>query len=466
VLSSIFWSLFAFNSQALTSQSTLNAIEGNAPYLTFDGGVTRVTDTKYLLGITLPDGTHITPSSNSSSPSSPIALLNPNMRFADIDMFVPVNTNSVALDTLIGPPNNFWGDDDGDGQGSGGITVTGSLNLSIVDNSGQPVARSDLLTFCKAPYKVTLESTGGTLSTRYGIPKSSRFNRSSATYYINPTASPEVCFARPSLTFGSSSEDTRFRGPANMWNQFRGFLTQSIVPSGYYKNFPTTGAHNLYFDLDIAGVNTRQLSWPSVTHSGITATMTPDSSGTSVRVELTGPYATEAQWNGDSPSSVSSIANPSLPATFELVGRDSSGRDVIKYGFKLKQWFVNLGLRYHSYSSSLSWCDSMGYQLPSVRDLTNAKCVGGAFCQGSVGASPSSSKNAYMRHIDSGFFSEWGNMYKYTNAGFLNGYFYYWTKDAQDTSRQFMVSSNNGTISRLSISNSGTFALCASSLRP
>jgi hypothetical protein len=34
---------------------------------------------------------------------------------------------------LIGPPNNYWADDDGDGLGSGGITATGNLTLSIFD---------------------------------------------------------------------------------------------------------------------------------------------------------------------------------------------------------------------------------------------------------------------------------------------------------------------------------------------
>ncbi|MCX8583005.1 hypothetical protein, partial [Gilliamella sp. B3372] len=58
----------------MTSQTTRNAIQGSPPYLTFDGGRTRVVDANGLLGITLSDGTHYTPSTNSSSSSRPIVL--------------------------------------------------------------------------------------------------------------------------------------------------------------------------------------------------------------------------------------------------------------------------------------------------------------------------------------------------------------------------------------------------------
>ncbi|MCX8676016.1 hypothetical protein J3U16_12025, partial [Gilliamella sp. B3023] len=114
-----------FSGHALTSQTTRNAIQGSAPYLTFDGGRTRAVDANGLLGITLSDGTNYTPSTNLSS-TTPIVLPVAGQSFADIRMFVPTDTNSVALSTLIGPPNNYWGDDDGDS----GVTATGSLSLS------------------------------------------------------------------------------------------------------------------------------------------------------------------------------------------------------------------------------------------------------------------------------------------------------------------------------------------------
>ncbi|MCX8582097.1 hypothetical protein J3U18_10360 [Gilliamella sp. B3482] len=402
-----------FLGHALTSQTTRNAIQGSAPYLTFDGARTRAVDANGLLGITLSDGTRYTPSTNSSS-TTPIVLPVAGQSFADIGMFVPTNTNSVDLSTLIGPPNNYWGDDDGDS----GASATGSLSLSIVDKNNQPVSRDTVLTTCtdSAPYKVTLSSTDGTLSTRYGFPNRSTFSARSETYYVNPKASPVVCFARPNLIDGIGD----FAGPASMWDPAKGFIPQSTGPSSYGQNFPTTGANKLYFDLLISGVS-RALSWSPVSHGGITATMS-NSTAISVRVTLTGPYATEYQINSSSPSPIS---KPTLPQTFELVGRDTNGTPVVKYGFILKQWFVNRGIySTGNYSNVLSWCNSIGYRLPSVRDLTNAVRTNSPAISG---ATPSSRDNHYMRHIGSGFFTEWGRIDRYYGVGFST--YWYWTSD-------------------------------------
>ncbi|MCX8586877.1 hypothetical protein J3U10_11705, partial [Gilliamella sp. B3562] len=344
---------------------------------------------------------------------------------------------SVALSSLIGPPNNYWGDDDGDS----GVTATGSLSLSIVDKNNQPVSRDTVLTTCtdSAPYKVTLSSTNGTLSTRYGFPNRSTFRESNVTYYINPKSGTPVCvrFARPNLNYGTGD----LAGPASMWKPRNGFIPQSTEPSLYGRNFPTTGANGLYFDLVISG-SSQPLSWSPVSRSGITATMS-NSTATSVRVTLTGPYATESQRNSSSPSPIS---KPTLPQTFELVGRDSNGTPVVKYGFTLKQWFVHRGSKRDTYSNTLSWCNSLGYRVPKVKDLTNASCRGqnsGDWCSGSVGATPSAPHNYYMRHIGSGFFTEWGKMVDYSSVGFLNHWF--WTSDPGG-SGQFVVGTDNGSV--------------------
>ena len=404
----------------MTSQTTRNAIQGSAPYLTFDGGRTRAVDANGLLGITLSNGANYTPSNNSSS-TTPIVLPVEGQSFADIRMFVPTNTNSVDLSALIGPPNNYWGDDDGDAD----VTATGSLSLSIVDKNNQPVSRNTVLTTCtdSAPYKVTLSSSDGTLSTRYGVPNRSTFRESSVTYYVNPKAGPVVCFARPNLRNGKRGDyywepSWDFAGPASIWNPNKGFLTQKTDPRYYGQNFPTTGANELYFDLLISGV-IRPLSWSSVSQGGITVTMS-NSTATSVRVTLTGPYATISQHWSNNPGPIS---KPTLPQTFELVGRDTNGTPVVKYGFTLKQWFVDRSFNKEDYyPQSLAWCNSIGYRMPSVRDLTNASCpTSDSRCRGSVGATPSSPNNHYMRHIDAGFFTEWGDMFNTNRV--------YWTID-------------------------------------
>ncbi|OCG03724.1 hypothetical protein A9G19_04875 [Gilliamella apis] len=415
----------SFANYALTTKTT-NIIYGSAPYLTFDGGRTRVTNTEALLRISLSDGRTFTPTTNNSSSTNPIVLPVAGQSFNDIGMLVPRNTDSIALSSLIGTPYNYWGDDDGDGQGVNGITATGSLKLSIVDKNNQAVARNEVLTICKAPYKLTLSNGEGRLTTRYGVPNESRFTAGNATYYIKPKASTAICFARPNVSDPNGVSHPSKGLSAAVWDRNKGFLPQSVTPSYYGSNFPTTGGHNLFFDLDIIGSN-QALSWAPVSHGGITATMT-DSTNTSVRVTLTGPVATS---NSDNPGQ---IARPSLPQEFELVGRDSSGNAVLKYGFKLKQWFVDgtgfVGTR----SDALSRCRRFGYRLVNVQDVTNAVL------------SVSSSIYA-KRYIGGGFFAEWGNMSYYTGAKFHGGI--YWTNTRFNNSNRFYrVHGNDGRLGR------------------
>ncbi|OCG02657.1 hypothetical protein [Gilliamella apis] len=441
----------SFANHALTAKTTF-VIQGSAPYLTFDGGSTRVTNTKALLWISLSDGRTFTPTTNDSSLDNPIFLPVAGQSFADIGMLVPTDTNIIALSSLIGTPYNYWGDDDGDGQGFNGVTATGGLYLDIFDKDKNRVARNEVLDICKAPYKLVLSNFESRLTTRYGVPNETRFRAGNATYYINPKkeSSPVICYAMPNLSgFGLDGI------PGDKWYRHgKGFLTQSVTPSSYGSNFPTTGANNLYFDLAIVG-NNQALSWAPVSHGGITATMT-NSTSTSVRVTLTGPVATPSQWSSNNPGQIDRL---SLPQVFELVGRDSSGNAVVKYGFELKQWFVSRGEIYYPYLSTKSWCNNIGYRLPTVSDLTNATCQptldwqSQDVCEGAEGATPSSPKNYYRRHMGGGFFSEWGRMDYYANAHFgyskgVNAATGHWTQDSVGGNpyRFFVVNSLDGTI--------------------
>ncbi|WP_133052303.1 hypothetical protein [Gilliamella apis] len=453
----------SYTSHALTAK-TSNPIHGNAPYLTFDGGQTRVTNTEALLGISLSDGRQFTPTlTTSNSRDNPIVLPVAGQSFADIGMFIPTDTDSIELSSLIGPPNNYWGDDDGDGQGRDGIRASGTLSLSIVDKNDNAVARSDVPTICNAPYKVTLTSTNGTLNTLYGIPNNSDFSGSSVSYYINPKDSPRVCFAKPILVYGNYSEGHDFGGSPDIWNEYKGFIVQSTDPSSYNLNFPTIGANNLYFDLDIGGA--RSLTWEGIEQGKITTIITPtpgDSTGTSFRVTLKGPSATKEQWGSNEPNNIKVIPKAELPKSFELVGRNINGDVVVKYGFQLKQWVVNRGTNEYNYSSISSWCGNIGYRLPKVKDLTNASCRGRSKyplsnCQDAEGAMPASPDNYYQRRIGAGFFSEWGYVYLYPEANFHDRY-YYWTSDTNRTDSRFIIDSHRGDIHIQQ--NHSTFGLC------
>lgn len=411
---------FSCNSQAL-SVETMNAIQGNEPYFTYTDGQTRVKSNREMLSISLSDGREFTPYNNGSSYDNPIELPDVGQSFADIVMIIPADADSIPISTLVAPPYNYWGDDDGDGD----VTATGNINLSIIDINGVPVKRNEVLDICKAPYRMTMSASDITLSTRYGVPNELHYWPTKMIYYISPKAMPKVCFAKPSLKYGSNHEytDYYFAGPASIWNRFKGFLPQSANASSYHFNFPTTGANGLYFDLDVRASKSflsllSSLSWdPVVSPNGdIKAITTPDSSGTSVRVLLEGPAAKESQMSVLEPDN---IHRPSLPQVFEFVGRDSSGKAIAKYGFELKQWFVNAartGDQYKYYQEQISWCRSIGYRMPEIKDLTNA--IRGD----KSGATPASPGNYYQRRIGAGFFTEWGSVAEYTDAGFRVGH--------------------------------------------
>ncbi|MCO6539297.1 MAG: hypothetical protein J6569_04085 [Gilliamella sp.] len=465
---------YSLESQAL-SATTSERIHGTEPYLTFDGGVTKVTKTEDLLGIKLSDGRTFTSQNNSSSPTAPIKLPNVGDTLADIEMIVPPLSVSININDLV--TQGKWGDDDGDGQGTNGVTALGSISLAITDKDGNAVSRGDALDICNAPYKVTLDSSGGTLTTQYGVPNSSRFYGGTAEYYITLPLPPVICSVRPNLLYGGTTgtgldwDDPRYAGPANIWNPVKGFLVQSTTPSSYGLNFPTTGSDGLYFDLDIGGIDASQFTWTVITSGSIRATVSwilpnqgtnedkwiRDKSKNVTRVTLNGPEA-RSQWSNSNPSQ---ITVPSLPQTFELIGRDRSGNEV-RYGFELRQWFVNRGGQGASLSNQTTWCNSLGYRIPRIRDLTNAKCgVDNRWypCVNDIdGANPSSGFTGYQRHIGAGFFTEWGAMSYYTDADFVFDTF--WTSDATDTdSVQFTVYSYYGGVGSYSDYYSG-FAVC------
>ncbi|PXY92414.1 hypothetical protein [Gilliamella apis] len=432
---------FSFNSQALTAYTT-NVIHGNGPYLTFDGGQTRAIDLNELMKISFSDGTTLTPASNNSNSSDAILLPVAGQSFADIDMLVPTNVNAIPLSTLIGTPYNYWNDDDGDGD----FTVTGQLHLSILDKFDRPVTRNNVPTICKAPYRVMLRTDDDIiLSTHYGVPRSRRFTASTVTYYIKPQPTADICSARPLLEYNGERA-----GPFSMWDTGLGFLVQSSEPSSYGLNFPTTGADGLYFDLVLGSIDT-QLTWEDVSPNGdIKATMTylNSSDPSIVRVTLNGPVATPQQWRVDDPGwAGKKIIAPSLPQTFELVGKgkDSHNNDImLKYGFVLKQWFVNRGNRTAPASRQGSWCLNLGlglgYRLPRLRELTNASACSEIYCPSVV--YPSNSYH-YSRRIGAGFLAEWGNMQRYKDEA--KQHYAYWSSEPVPTDKEGKNTSNSTT---------------------
>lgn len=409
---------YSFNVKAL-SAVTVKIIQGSEPYLTFDKGKTKVTDGSILTAITFSDGTTMSLSNNPSSYENPIALPKEGERIRDVTMMIPILNKSINLNTIIRPPYSYWADDDGDGQGTDGITGTGNIAVNVTDKNGSIVNADTLLDICNAPYLIDFDTTGiWSLSTKYGIPNITTLVVRPVKYYIKPKSDPAVCMLVPSL----------YASPTNteVWRWAKGFYAQSRDPASYERNFPTTGGNNLFFDLDIYGINESELTWPPVTHEGITATVTRSEHNEPwlnptpkvvTRVTLTGPAATTTQQSSNSPGA---IYQPKLPQTFELVGYDRNNKPVIKYGFILKQWFISRGKKLSNMVNHQAWCNSAGYRLPLVKDLTNAISDPNSPIenQGFVSGKPESHGNYFERQIGAGFMSEWGILDFYNDAIF------------------------------------------------
>jgi hypothetical protein len=99
--------------------------------------------------------------------------------------------------------------------------------------------------------------------------KKARADNRSDAIILPSTVVAVIDYVRPFVYMGHDE----YGGPADIWKPDKGFLVPSINPESYNLNFPTTGAHNLYFDLLITG-DIEELTWEPVTHEGITATVT------------------------------------------------------------------------------------------------------------------------------------------------------------------------------------------------
>ena len=418
------------NSSYALNITTVNTIYGGAPYLTYDGGISKVDSTESLLGITLSDGTVINASNDESSLTNPIELPNQGDTYASIQTIVPLpqsgNTNypKVKMSDLLKSPYNYFGDDDGDGYddvtGEVIATASGDIGVTWENINGVDVtdkvknnAHSKFIE-CDGPYKLTITASNGELKTLYGEPNKSSFMGGSHNYYINPKVEPHVCYAQPSLLYDDSTEaimtggimlfdrpgwdsgiiDWMYRGYPS-----KGFKTNGARNSGNYdgensvynNNFPSTGSNGLYFYLLLAGISPEAViaangsSISAVEGGNVRLTLSTGITGwphdnwwgygepygvrqKGLKITLTGPRITS---NDKSFS----------PSTFRLYA--DSEKSKILYEFKLMRWYIPTDIVYQNINTKEDLllyqakgqdeCRRLGtgYRLSEMHDLTN-----------------------------------------------------------------------------------------------
>lgn len=398
--------VFCPYSYAEVISTMTNIIQGTAPYLTFDGGLTPASNTDELLTIQLPDGTIYSKTDNQSSLSNPIILPANGLKLGDIITFIPAGQTSISMTDLLNN-NAFWHDLDGDDE----IIATGNLRLVAHDIKGNEISLNDPFVDCYAPYSIMLQNDAAILSTTYGFPNSTLINANNVIYYITPPKGACSYAAQPNLTLSNSHNNgslgSNYSGPTAEWDDVKGFKLQDI--NNHKLNFPTTGANNFFFLMDLMNTVANEVNYVKTpSNSGINLSITSEG-GSKIKVRLMGPKA-GASLNE---------AITAVPTSFILYS-DKEKQNKI-YSFTIKKWFIAQtgdGLSYHD---ATQYCNNLGYQLPKIEQLTNASLDD---INGNIAGQP----NHYQRRIGGGLFSEWGetNDEYYRGCNFKNNT-NYWT---------------------------------------
>jgi hypothetical protein len=427
--------------------TTANIIQGSAPYLTFDGGQTQSWDTDRFLNIELPDGKVLTPKNNPSSIANPISLPRDGIKLSDIKTLIPSGQNTISMTDLLNN-NSFWADKDGDGD----ITATGNLTITGRDANGTEMGLDDTFQDCYAPYSIQMFHDSFTLSTAYGYPNSTPMVYSNnVIYYLNPPKGACTYSAKPNLYLSDSRkgnwDGANYSGPPSEWDDAKGFKRQDL--NNPASNFPTMGAYGLFFTMDMVDSLGSEMAFDkSPATSGIDLNITGN--GSIANIRLVGPKE----------GASAAEAATAVPTTFILYSDKAKTNKV--YSFTIKKWFIvrknDNGIS-HSYAQAEQYCNQLGYQIPTVNQLTNANSF--YWNQGLAGQG-----NNYQRRIGGGLFSEWGETYDSVNINYgypgsnFASHRAYWTKNTYKPPYEplinLQVHSNKGMVSTWGYTSYGT----------
>jgi hypothetical protein len=450
------------NALSALTAATVKEIHGSAPYLTFDNGVTHANSVVPLLSITLPGNRVVNASKDTSSMENPIMLDKVSATFADIKTLVSFKNYPNELTDNVIENNGYWKDDDGDIIHGNGMS---KLKIKWENIEGQDITdyvkhnANSLLNGCDAPYKLTLEVGDMSIETEYGIPsQGGHFTGGKHTYFLYPKVDkPKFCYAKPNLEFDFHSGKIPYDGAISSinagngeWNKHRGFYAYNPANPG--ANFPTTGSHNLFFYLSVAGMKAQEFintNGDTISKGGVTLKLHRENSSPTglVKITLTGP----------------SLENPGAftPSTFYW--RDANNQPL--YSFKLERWYVAKKGGAGGYQNAVTFCNSFnggGYRVIKVLDFSNSNRAGSVDWQNGI------IDETYLRKISykengywmGGLLSEWGRMtqiyYKDSDWEFFQvgdpewkdatNRAYYWTSDQKYKGTNFVVEANNGLV--------------------
>ena len=401
--------LFFKPGHASLSLSTKQPVVGSPPYLTLDNGKTKINDAIDLVTFSFKDDKGITytlhKSTNTTTPEKPFILPYSSVKtFADLDfpMLSGFNPNSLEkyadyrylfhLDDYR--LDDYFHDDDGDKVTS----KRGTIELQFLrkwPNNSHSLFFTHEINPCEEYYKIVVAIHPYQFETQYGYPKetsSSKPKGEGDSFYVRAEPSePYLCWAAPNLVY---SNDDIHR--SSQWDNEKGFFLQDINEPA--KNFPTVGAHGLFFDLIMAGALSKDVSYtkqPSDSNISLDLSLKENENShlKKLNVKLVGPK-----------DGVSKTNASVKPTTFIIYA--GTEKKVPIYSFTISKWFILKPGLGEGYESSEAYCNNIGYQIPSVSDLTNAnKDSEPYWLKGLLGQG-----NRYQRIIGGGLLAEWGEI--------------------------------------------------------
>ncbi|MWP47986.1 hypothetical protein [Gilliamella sp. Pas-s27] len=274
-----------------------------------------------------------------------------------------------------------------------------------------------------------------TLNTRYGIPDFQSYPDNNIAISKIPYRNFNIAidgeaikYASPNMYFSEHEYSYKDKTIFDYMTQ-NGFLPQN----DYLRNFPSTGANNLYFYLVTDGIDNslNTTNWtvrtsniddssPSAITATVTKSIAPGIAGfkaynnkNMVLVTLKGPDSSaKTRTQATAPTA-------NLPVDIELTVTTKQ-KVKLSYKFRINKWFVNRGSIVAALREQREWCDKLGdYKLAEARDLSNARLLN--FIE-----SGRNTFNFYKRSVGEGFLSEWGSLSHYSGAKFYNAT-YVWT---------------------------------------
>lgn len=427
--------LFFKLGHASLSLYTIHVVEGSDPYFTLDNGKTKITNLSDLVSFSFKDDKGITytlnKSTNTTTPEKPFVLPPNSVKtFGDFDFLLirgyPIsqeNYQNFRYVVHLHEPyfNDYFRDDDGDE-----ITDKwGALDLRIYRNIEaihDSLKLSDELNPCEEFYEISVLVHSIHIFTKYGYPQDKGFESAASTFYVRrEPPEPLVCWATPNLVA---------QGRSSQWDDKKGFLLQDVNEPA--KNFPTVGAHGLFFDLTIAGALSKDVSYtkqPSDSNISLDLSLKENENShlKKLNVKLVGPK-----------DGVSKTSASVKPTTF-IIYADTEKKVPI-YSFTISKWFILKPGLGEGYESSEAYCNNIGYQIASVSDLTNAN--NNFYPRWDKGLPGQG--NQYLRRIGGGLLAEWGEILQnyYQNIPIIikTDFYVFWAREKANNNVYYDVS--------------------------